>query len=174
MVERILDHDQINVFVGENFEDYRAAWREDYNHLVFTGSIVDFYQYAHGALPYRTLRFEAIRGKNIIGNAVLNYTDMSQSFTRVHEHKWFTPERKFDRSIVFKEYPSDTDSKNNPIYPIRNTSSKEMYKSYADLAKNEKDVTFVGLLAEFRYYDMHQVIAASMSIFEKKFTEVNE
>ena len=174
MVERMLEHDQINVLVGQDFEDYRGGWREDYDHLVFTGSIDDYYQYAHGALPYRTLRFEPIRGKDIIGNAVLNYTDMSESFTRVHEHKWFTPERKFDHSIAFKEYPSDTDSRNNPIYPIRNSSSEEMYKSYAELAKNEKEVTFVGRLAEFRYYDMHQVIAASMSKFERKSTMTNE
>ena len=102
-----------------------------------------------------------------MGNAVMNYTDMSEAFTRIHEHKWFTPERKFDKSIAFKEYPSNTDSRKDPIYPIRNPSSEAMYKAYAEQAKVEKNVTFVGRLAEFRYYDMHQVIAASMTKFEK-------
>ena len=62
---------------------------------------------------------------------------------------------------------SNTDSRKDPIYPIRNPSSEAMYKAYAEQAKMEKNVTFVGRLAEFRYYDMHQVIAASMTKFEK-------
>ena len=168
MVERMLDHANINIIVGQSFEGYRSGWRHNYDHLVFTGSIDNYYDYSHGALPYRTLRFEEIRGRDIIGNAVLNYTDMTESFTRVHEHKWFTPEQKFESSIAFKEYPSDTDSRNNPIYPIRNHHSEMMYKAYSDLSKEEEDVTFVGRLAEFRYYDMHQVIAASMAKFEKE------
>ena len=167
LVQRMIDHQNIQLSLGEDFEDYRASWRQSFSHLVFTGSIDNYFNYNSGYLPYRTLRFEAIRGKNIIGNAVMNYTDMSETFTRIHEHKWFTPERKFEKSIAFKEYPSNTDSRKNPIYPIRNIDSEAMYKAYAQQAEQEENVTFVGRLAEFRYYDMHQVIAASMTKFEK-------
>ena len=167
LIQRMIDHKNIQLSLGEDFETYRGAWNLNFKHLVFTGSIDNYFNYNKGFLPYRTLRFETIRGENIIGNAVMNYTDMSESFTRIHEHKWFTPERKFENSIAFKEYPSNTDSRNNPIYPIRNPSSETMYKAYLQQAKEEKNVTFVGRLAEFRYYDMHQVIAASMVKFEK-------
>ncbi len=167
MIQRMLDHKNIHVSLGEDFELYRAGWRQNFKHLVFTGSIDNYFNYNNGYLPYRTLRFEAVRGKEIIGNAVMNYTDMSESFTRMHEHKWFTPERKFDKSIAFKEYPGNTDSRKNPIYPIRNPDSTAMFQAYNDQAKAEENVTFVGRLAEFRYYDMHQVIAASMTKFEK-------
>ena len=167
LIQRIIDHENIHLSLGEDFDTYRGAWRLNFKHLVFTGSIDNYFNYNSGVLPYRTLRFETIRGKNIIGNAVMNYTDMSEAFTRIHEHKWFTPERKFEKSIAFKEYPSNTDSRKNPIYPIRNPSSEGMYKTYSNQAKMEEQVTFVGRLAEFRYYDMHQVIAASMTKFEK-------
>jgi len=167
MVSQMLDHENINIRLGENFEYYRSAWRLDYNKLVFTGSLDNYFNYVHGYLPYRTLKFEPIRGKDIIGNAVMNFTDESESFTRIHEHKWFTPNKKFEKSIAFKEYPSNTDSRNNPIYPIRNMDSEKMIQAYAEKAKEEEDVVFVGRLAEFRYYDMHQVIAASMTKFEK-------
>jgi len=167
LIQRMIEHENIQLSLGEDFEDYRASWQQNFEHLVFTGSIDNYFNYNSGYLPYRTLRFEPVRGKNIVGNAVMNYTDMSESFTRIHEHKWFTPERKFDKSIAFKEYPSNTDSRKNPIYPIRNKDSEVMYQAYAKQAKEEEKVTFVGRLAEFRYYDMHQVIAASMTKFEK-------
>lgn len=167
MIQRMLDHPKIRIVLGEDFEDYRSSWQQDFNHLVFTGSIDNYFNFNNGYLPYRTLRFEAVRGKEIIGNAVMNYTDMSEQFTRMHEHKWFTPERKFEKSIAFKEYPGNTDSRKNPIYPIRNPDSTAMFQAYATQAKQEENVTFVGRLAEFRYYDMHQVIAASMTKFEK-------
>lgn len=167
LIRKMIDHENIQLSLGADFETYRSAWDLDFKHLVFTGSIDNYFNYNNGFLPYRTLRFETIRGKNIIGNAVMNYTDMSESFTRIHEHKWFTPERKFDKSIAFKEYPSNTDSRKDPIYPIRNPTSEAMFTAYSKQAKAIENVTFVGRLAEFRYYDMHQVIAASMTKFEK-------
>lgn len=166
LIQRMINHKNILLLLGEDFEMYRTAWHLNFHHLVFTGSIDNYFNYTNGFLPYRTLRFEAIRGKDIIGNAVMNYTDMSESFTRIHEHKWFTPERKFEKSIAFKEYPGKTDSRKNPIYPIRNANSEAIYAAYLKQAKAAKNVTFVGRLAEFRYYDMHQVIAASMTKFE--------
>ncbi len=167
LVERMISSDNIHLSLGEDFDMYKDAWRLNFKHLVFTGSLDNYFDYNAGYLPYRTLRFEELRGKNIIGNAVMNYTDMSEEFTRIHEHKWFTPEKKFENSIGFKEYASNTDSRHNPIYPIRNVHSDEMYQKYRSQAKEEEDVTFVGRLAEFRYYDMHQVIGASMAKFKK-------
>jgi len=139
LIRRMIDHKNIHLSLGEDFETYRSSWRHDFNHLVYTGSIDNYFDYNNGFLPYRTLRFEAVRGKDIVGNAVMNYTDMSESFTRIHEHKWFTPERKFENSIAFKEYPSNTDSRKNPIYPIRNVNSEKMFKAYTQQAQVEEE-----------------------------------
>jgi UDP-galactopyranose mutase len=96
-----------------------------------------------------------LRGTEIQGNAVINYTDMSVPYTRIHEHKWFTPERKFKTSIAFEEYSESTVSRKNPFYPIRNSASDKLYNNYLPLAAKEDDVLFIGRLAEFKYYDMH-------------------
>ena len=91
---------------------------------------------------------------------------MKFSFTRIHEHKWFTPERKFEDSVAFEEYSDFTDSRNEPYYPIRDFESDALYNKYEVLAKEEKDIIFLGRLAEFRYYDMHQVIGSAISKFK--------
>ena len=75
LIQRMIDHKNIQLSLGEDFEIYRSGWQLNFQHLVFTGSIDNYFNYNNGFLPYRTLRFEAIRGKNIIGNAVMNYTD---------------------------------------------------------------------------------------------------
>lgn len=165
--ERMLNHELITVGLNEDFGTYRYNWRKQFKHLVFTGSIDEYYDFEEGVLPYRTLTFKEIRGKDIIGNAVLNCTDMTVPFTRIHEHKWFTPEKKFEQSVAFEEYASFTDSRKNPIYPIRNAKSEAIVKAYNERAAKEKDVMFIGRLAEFRYFDMHQVIGAAMVRFEK-------
>lgn len=164
--ERMLKHENIAVKLDSSFDEYRHNWREKYDYLIYTGSMDEYFDYTAGFLPYRTLTFKPIRGKDIQGTAVMNYTDMSKPFTRIHEHKWFTPEKEFRSSIAFEEYPSFTDSRKNPIYPIHNAQSQGMLKVYSKLGKEEKNVIFLGRLAEFRYYDMHQVVASSMSKFE--------
>ena len=164
--KRMLDHKNIKVSLNTGFNEFRDNWRNKFRHLVFSGSIDEFFNYSFGYLPYRTVRFKEIRGKEIQGNAVINYTDMKFSFTRIHEHKWFTPERKFEDSVAFEEYSDFTDSRNEPYYPIRDFESDALYNKYEVLAKEEKDIIFLGRLAEFRYYDMHQVIGSAISKFK--------
>lgn len=166
MFHRMLDHKNITIKLESSFDEYQHNWREKYDYLIYTGSLDQYFNYSEGYLPYRTLTFKPIRGREIQGTAVMNYTDMSQPFTRIHEHKWFTPEKKFENSIAFEEYSSLTDSRKNPIYPIHNPQSEAVIKAYKKLSNEEKNVIFLGRLAEFKYYDMHQVIASSMSKFE--------
>jgi UDP-galactopyranose mutase len=163
---RMLDHADIKIRLGTNFDEYKSSWRQHYKRLVFTGSLDEYYVYCLGALPYRTVRFKELRGKEIQGTAQINYTDMSVPYTRIHEHKWFTMEKKFEYSIAFEEFADDTTSKNEPYYPVRYTSSDDLYKKYRIMAETEKDVIFVGRLAEFKYYDMHQVIASAIAKFK--------
>jgi UDP-galactopyranose mutase len=165
--DRMLEHPLIKVMTLTPFELYRAHWRENYKKLVFTGSPDDYFNFEFGALPYRTVRFEEIREKEIIGAPVMNFTGPEEKFTRICEFKWFTPRLKFNSSVGYKEFSDFTDSKKNPIYPIRDGDSENIYKKYEELAEKEPDVVFIGRLAEFRYYDMHQVIGSAISKFKK-------
>jgi UDP-galactopyranose mutase len=165
MFDNMINYKNITLDLGADFKNSYSDWKERYDLLVYTGSIDSYYNYTKGELPYRTVTFDKITGKDIQGNAVVNYTDNSVNYTRIHEHKWFTPEKKFTSSIGFIEYSSATTSKKNPFYPIVNKFTDLMMDKYRGMAKKEEKVLFVGRLAEYRYYNMDQAIASSMKAF---------
>lgn len=165
--ERMLDHPNIRVILGVEYADLKDSWRQTYDTMVFTGTIDYYFDHVYGKLPYRTIRFEEIRGKEIQGNAVINYTDMSQPYTRIIEHKYFAPEKKYEQSVGFVEFSEAADSSRDPYYPVRNEESDKIFAQYDRLAAEEKDVLFLGRLAEFKYYDMHQVIGAALAAFRR-------
>jgi UDP-galactopyranose mutase len=171
MFERLLDFDGIRIILNSDFKEFKDSWRNNYKRLVYTGSIDEYFAYKFGYLPYRTVTFKEIRDTDILGTSNINFTDLSVPYTRIHEHKWFTPEKKFERSIGFEEYSHSTDSRNEPYYPIRNSESEKQYNNYSILTENERDVIFIGRLAEFRYYDMHQVIGSSIAKFKSLFNK---
>lgn len=164
--ERMLQHDNIEVQLNTDFFEIKDDWQNEYATLIYTGSIDRYFDFKFGKLPYRSLKFEEIRGEEIQGNAIINYTDLSVPYTRITEHKWFTPERQFDSSVAHIEYSLQADSENNPFYPIRNRESDALFNKYNEFADKEKNVIFLGRLAEFKYYDMHQVIASSIAKFK--------
>ncbi|MBC9910586.1 UDP-galactopyranose mutase [Chitinophaga varians] len=139
--------------------------------IVYTGMIDQFYQYRFGKLEYRSLRFEHehLPVSNYQGNAVVNYTDAETPFTRIIEHKHFEfgsqPE-----TVITREYPNEWTDKEEPYYPINDTRNTEVYQQYKELAASEKNVIFGGRLAEYKYYDMHHVIAHAL---KKVRTELN-
>ena len=169
---RMLKHSNIKVYLDHDFSEIKNNWRNKYKILVYTGSIDEYFNYIFGLLPYRKVSFREIRDKEILGNAVVNFTDLSVPYTRIHEHKWFTPEKKFEYSIAFEEYSDSSDSRDSPYYPIRNPKSDELYKKYCELSQNETDVIFIGRLAEFKYYDMHQVIGSAISKYKNHIKKV--
>lgn len=167
LFKSMLDHINIDISLNTSFSNIKKKWISEYDYLIYTGSIDEFYEYQYGHLPYRTVIFEEIRNDEIQGNAVINYTDMSEKFTRIHEHKYFTPDKKFSKSVAFKEYSEASDSRNNPFYPVENKESMLMMEKYNKLAQKEEKVIFVGRLAEFKYYNMDQVIKSSIDVYNK-------
>ncbi len=161
MFNNMLAHDNIKVILGEPFSEH-MDWRVHYKHLVFTGSLDEYFNYEHGYLPYRTVRFETIRDTEIQGNAIINYTSIHKPYTRIHEHKWFMPHKKFNNSIAFAEYAYATDSRNEPYYPMPDAHSQQKYAEYEHMAMLQADVSFLGRLADYKYYNMDQVIARSI------------
>ena len=127
---------------------------------VYTGQIDAFYNYRFGELDFRSLRFEhkvLESVKDFQGNAVVNYTEAEIPYTRCIEHKHFEFGKQPDTVITY-EYSRKWEKGAAPYYPINNDRNNALYAKYADLAKQEKNVIFGGRLAEYKYYDMHQIV----------------
>ena len=165
-----------DVHLGCDWGELRGEWEsrgeDSGTKLLYTGPIDEFYDRCFGALEYRSLRFEHERHDetdNLQGNAVVNYTDASVPYTRTIEHKHFefqcAPSYAGQRTpftIVSKEYSSEWKPGDEPYYPVNDAKNQSRYEEYAGLAAKEKDVVFGGRLGSYRYYDMHDTIAAAL------------
>ena len=155
----------IDYFKDRTYLDSRA------DRVVFTGRIDEFFDYTHGELEYRTLDFEheTLDTDNYQGNAVVNYCDADVPWTRIVEHRHFVKSRRA-RTVITRELPGTWSRDKVPYYPINNTVNQAKFDQYQDLAKSTS-VIFGGRLAEYRYYDMHQVIASAMKAVRKTLGE---
>ncbi len=144
------------------FED-KAHWDSLAEKLVFTGKIDQYYNYQFGQLEYRSLKFEhqTLDTDNYQGNAVVNYTEREIPYTRIIEHKHFEFGSQ-PKTVITKEYPEEWNTEKEPYYPINDAKNTEMYKQYEQLAKADSHIVFGGRLAEYKYYDMHQVIGSAL------------
>jgi UDP-galactopyranose mutase len=127
---------------------------------VFTGQIDEFYGYRFGKQEYRTVRWESEVSdcENYQGNAVVNYTDKEIPYTRIIEHKHF----EFGvqpKTVISKEYSSEWQAGSEPMYPVNDEKNNALYRQYKTLANKETNVLFGGRLAEYKYYDMDEIIA---------------
>lgn len=143
--------------------------------VVFTGPIDEYFGYSLGTLEYRAVRFETelLDISNFQGNAAVNYTDKETPWTRIIEHKWFEfgkDENGNDlpKTVISREYSSEWKLGDDPYYPVNDIKNGELYKKYAELAQAEKDVIFGGRLAEYKYYDMDQVVASALKMAEEE------
>jgi UDP-galactopyranose mutase len=159
MFKRIFDHPNINVSTAVDFFEDRTAFKMD--HTVYTGPIDAYFEYCYGELPYRSLRFEHEHLSNTemyqdVGT--VNYPN-DHDFTRITEFKYLTGQFHKGTSIV-REYP---EAVGEPYYPIPRPDNEILFKKYADLADTLTDTTFVGRLAQYRYFNMDQVVGAALA-----------
>ena len=128
--------------------------------IIYTGPIDKFYGYAYGNLDYRSLRFESeyIDIPDYQGNAIINYNEEEIPYTRIVEHKHFEFGTQ-DHTIITREYPS---TEGEPYYPINDIKNNKKYDLYKKLMIQEEKHIFGGRLADYKYYDMHQVIASAL------------
>ena len=163
MVEKMLEG--VDVRTGVDYFANKDELDKLAERVVFTGKIDEYFGYSEGELEYRTLRFEHEHlDGDFQGNAVVNYTHPDVPFTRILEHKHFLPDTadKIPNTIITREYSAEYSRGKTPYYPINNDRNMAMYKKYAEMAKAESDVIFGGRLAEYKYYDMHQVIGSAL------------
>ncbi len=153
-------------------EDYFAK-RDEYDsvsdRIVFTGMIDEFYDYRFGELEYRSLKFEEkiLDTDNFQGNAVVNYTEFEIPYTRIIEHKHFEFGTQ-DKTVITYEYPAAWKRGDEPYYPVNDDKNSELYAKYKELADKEERIIFGGRLGQYRYYDMHQVVACALEDSEKE------
>jgi UDP-galactopyranose mutase len=163
MFERMLDHPNIDLLLGVDYAEARAAYPHD--HLVFTGPIDEYFGYRYGKLPYRSLHFrhEIIDRERFQDVAVVNYPDEAVPYTRITEYKHLTGQEAPRTSITY-EYPAD---EGDPYYPIPRDENQALFKRYEALALAASDVTFVGRLATYRYYNMDQVVGQALATYRR-------
>lgn len=165
--ERMLEG--IEVKCNIDYLSDRASIDELGHTVVYTGKIDEFYDYRFGELQYRTLRFEneLVSTKNYQGNAVINYTSQDIPYTRIIEHKHFENSQT-ESTYITREYPEAWSKEKIPYYPVNDDVNNGKFLQYKKLAKVEENVIFGGRLAEYRYYDMHNVINSAITASQKE------
>jgi UDP-galactopyranose mutase len=160
IIRRILDHPSIEVRLNTPWEPTMA---DEFDHVVFTGPIDAFFGHRHGRLGYRTVFWEKkTHTGDFQGNAVINYTEATEPYTRIHEHKHFAPWETHEKTTVFTEYSKETGDKDIPYYPKRLAADKSVLAKYREEAEATSGVSFLGRLATYRYMDMHHVIGEAL------------
>jgi UDP-galactopyranose mutase len=160
--EKMFDHPNIKIELNTKFDKHFDT--SAYDHIFYSGPIDAFFNFKHGRLSYRTVFFEKGQSNgDYQGNAVINYSDPEIPYTRVHEHKHFTPWEQHDKTVYFKEFSKETGSDDIPFYPKRLKNDMEKLQLYNDELSTLNKYTFLGRLATYRYMDMHHVIAEALA-----------
>lgn len=155
----------VEVRLSVDFLEQREALEKLAKDIVYTGKIDAYFDYCFGELEYRSLRFDHQRMDNVSDyqqNAVFNYTSPDVPYTRVVEHKHFEWV-DVAHTIVSFEYPQPYVKGREAYYPVNDDKNNRLYDRYKKLAMQQKNILFGGRLAEYKYYDMHQVIAAALA-----------
>ena len=171
IIEKMLEG--IDVKLNTNFFENREEFEKISDKIVFTGMIDEFYNNKFGTLEYRSLKFEneVLEENNYQGNAVVNYTEYEVPYTRIIEHKHFEYGNQ-PKTVITKEYPTTWNKGDEPYYPINDNKNNELYSKYKELADKEENVIFGGRLAQYKYYDMHNVVEQALNCVKKEF--INE
>ncbi len=165
--EKMLDHPLIEV---RNNSDYFALREqiEVKEKTIYSGPLDRYFNYKLGRLEWRSVRFEKkIEAyPDYQGTSVMNYADVEEPFTRIHEPRHLHPERSYpkEQTLLFYEYSQENPEE--PYYPVGTEKNHELKKAYQELAQKEDNVLFGGRLGTYAYYDMDQVIGQALAAFE--------
>jgi UDP-galactopyranose mutase len=163
MFENMVDHDNIDLALGVDFRNLQAEQLAP--HTIYTGPIDEYFDHRFGALPYRglTFRHETLDQRRFQPVAVVNYPDPAVPYTRITEYKHLTGQVHPRTSITY-EIPQ---AGGDPYYPIPRPENAALYKRYAALADEHPEVTFVGRLGTYRYYNMDQVVGQALATYRR-------
>lgn len=167
LVEKMLDG--IEVKLNTNFFDNIEEYKEIADKIVYTGPIDEYFNYSLGSLDWRSLKFDTkvLDQTNYQGNAVVNYTGHEVDYTRVIEHKHFEFDSTSPKTVITFEYPADYKEGMEKYYTVNDDKNNELADKYRELSKKEENVIFGGRLAEYKYYDMDDVIKSAFNSYEE-------
>lgn len=162
MFENMLSHPNIKVMLNTDYKEIMDVI--PYKHMIYTGPIDSYFNYCFGKLPYRSLefRFETVDAESFQATGTVNYPN-DHAYTRITDFKYLTGQKHPKTSIVY-EYPK---AEGDPYYPVPRPENAEVYKKYQQLAASMTKTHFVGRLATYKYYNMDQVVAQSLTLFKK-------
>jgi UDP-galactopyranose mutase len=167
LVEKMLEG--VEVRLNTNFFDNREELTSLADKVIYTGPLDEFFDYSLGKLEYRSLKFDTkiFDEVNYQGNAVVNYTGHEVDYTRVIEHKHFEFDTTSPKTVVTFEYRSDYEEGMEKYYTINDDKNNALAEKYRELASKEEKTIFGGRLAEYKYYDMDDVIKSAFDCVER-------
>lgn len=162
IIEKMLDG--VDVKLGVDYKDLKDV---NYNKLIFTGAIDEYFNFKYGKLEYRTVSFETsvLDQENYQGVAVVNYTERNIPYTRIIEHKHFEFGSQ-PKTVISKEYPTEWKEGMEPYYPINNERNNSLFEKYQQEAKTLKNVFFGGRLGMYKYFDMDKTIESALEFLK--------
>lgn len=163
MFEKMLNNNNIEIVLGT---DYKTIQKDiDYKRMIYTGPIDYFFDYVYGRLAYRSIQFTFEHHKEEFhqSNAVINYVDRTKEFSRSTEYKYITGQRSSSTMIGNEKFISSGE----PYYPVHNDNNGKSFEKYCKASATLKNVIFCGRLAEYKYYNMDQVVANGLEIFSR-------
>lgn len=155
--------EEVDVKTGIDFFTNSEYYLSMAEKTVYCGPIDQFFDYCYGPLQYRSLRFETevLPIESYQGNAAVNYTGHDKTFTRIIEHKYFEFGTQ-NWTVITKEYSQEWELGMEPYYPVNDEFNQQLLKKYQALAEKQSNVFFCGRLAEYKYYDMHQIVEKAL------------
>ena len=162
LFEKMLSHPNIHVVTNADYKDLEKLI--PFRQMIYTGPVDEYFDYCYGKLPYRSIEFafNTFDTENFQPTGTVNYPN-EHAYTRITEFKWLTGQRHVKTSVVY-EYPK---ADGDPYYPIPRPENTELYKRYQLLTHSVPNVHFTGRLATYKYYNMDQVVAQSLTLFKK-------
>ncbi len=162
MMENMFSHKNIEIKLNTSFSSLDA---NDFDQIIYTGTIDGFFNYKLGELPYRSESFDNVTIDKAFfqSNSVINYPN-EHEYTRIIEHKYFLNDNT-DKTIISYEYPEAYEQgKNDPYYPIATPETTKLYQSYLELAKEFPKIKFIGRLGDYKYYDMDKAVNRALEV----------
>jgi len=163
--------DGVDTMTGVDFIEERkksispfSILNAQFDKIVYTGAIDEYFDYCLGKLEWRTVSFEEeiLDTPNYQGNAVMNYTEAEVPYTRIIEHKHFEMfgQEVYDcpKTVISREYSTEYKEGMEPYYTVNDDRNNALAEQYRQLAAQEENVIFGGRLAEYKYYDMAPIV----------------
>lgn len=162
MFQKMLSHPNIKVMLNTDYKEIIDII--PYQNMIYTGPVDGFFNYCYGPLPYRSInfKFETIESEFFQQTGTVNYPN-HQAYTRITDFKYLTGQKHPKTTVVY-EFPV---AEGDPYYPVPRPENAELYKKYQQLAANMTNTFFTGRLATYKYYNMDQVVAQSLTLYKK-------